>query len=570
MMDQKVFDTQWRVRELMEDAIAAWKQSNYSDQLLSLKDDPVFKLLMAAMARQANEIDNDIARFRTDVLNEFTDFFSSYDAGHATPASAVVRVSPAQGMGSLDVDSNSQFKLDGTGYKFLPVFRTKVVPADITSVVRLDGRRWEVCLTFGAPVSDLSLMSFSLCNPAFRDVRIWAGDRELQLIRPWEYSELPFSDIFAFENIENSGSLIYNPSMSLVDLFARHGLRMYFVRKQSFDDFIPDEIMELKLVFEFEGTDTDFLFKREDLILNTILLANVDIREKNLDSAHPIARITGNGVDSQAQLVHVLTPVGDQMFDNIGVSVRRVAADRFNRATLVRLLSSLIDKYHSDYYAFSNIDGNVTDEIIADLTMQLHKLLGLARDNPNETVGGTYLILDSDRNNDRVSVKIRYLTTDGSAASLTLTEKSRFVPSGGLNPDSIVQVAPPVPGSDEVGVDGSKLPLESIRRSQHIGNRIVTMNDIRVFCYKELAVRYGIVSNLVLDISVSPHRCDGITLSGNNACGYEILVSITVTDTAFVRRNFCDRIPQAEILLEKMLQVRSVNIYPISVQIKVK
>ena len=569
-MNQKVFDTQWRVRELMEDAIAVWKQSNYSDQLLSLKDDPVFKLIMAAMARQANEIDNDIERFRTDVLNEFTEIFSSYDAGHATPASAVVRVAPVPGVSDVDVDSNGSFKLEGTEYNFLPVFKTRVTPVEITSVVRLDGRRWEVCLSFGTPLSDLSLMSFALRNPAFRDVRIWVGDRELSLIRPWEYSELPFSDIFAFENIENSGSLVYNPSMTLVDLFARHGLRMYFVRKQSCADFIPDELMELKLVLEFEGVGTDFIFKKEDLILNTVLLANVDIREENLDSAHPIARITGDGGGSQAQLMHVLTPVGDQMFGDIGVSVRKVAADRFNRAALVRLLSSLIDKYRSDYYAFSDMDGNAIEEIIADLDTQLYKLLDIAKENRPDTVGGTYLILDSNRNDNQVSVKVRYLTTDGSATSLSLTEKSRFVPAGGLDTDSIVQIAPPVPGSDEVGTDDEKLPLESVRRYQHTGNRIVTRNDIRVFCYKELAVRYGIVSNLVHEISVSPHLCDGVALSGNNACGYEILVSVTVADTAFVRRNFCDRIPQAEILLEKMLQVRSVNIYPISVRIKVK
>ncbi|MCQ2150013.1 MAG: hypothetical protein MJY45_06680 [Bacteroidales bacterium] len=569
-MNQKVFDTQWRVRELMEDAIAVWKQSNYCDQLLPLKDDPVFKLIMAAMARQANEIDNDIERFRTDVLNEFTEIFSSYDAGHATPASAVVRVAPVPGVGVVDVDSTDSFSLEGTEYRFLPVLKTRVAPVEITSVTRLDGRRWEVSLSFGTPVSDLSLMSFALSNPGFRDVRIWIGDRELSLIRPWEYSELPFSDIFAFENIENSGSTIYNPSMSLVDIFARHGLRMYFVRKQSCADFIPDEVMELKLVLEFEGVGADFIFKSEDLILNTVLLSNVDIREENLDSSHPIARITGAGGDSQTQLMHILTPVGDQMFDDVGVSVRRVAADRFNRATLVRLLSSLIDKYRSDYYAFSNMDGNAIEGIVAELDAQLHKLLNIAKENRVETVGGPYLMLDRSRDNDKVSVKIRYLTTDGSAASASLTEKSRFIPAGGLDSNSVVQVAPPVPGSDEVGTDDGKLSLEGVRRYQHTGNRIVTRNDIRVFCYKELAVRYGIVSKLIHEISVAPHLCDGVTLSGNNACGYEILVSIIVANTAFVRRNFCDRIPQAEILLEKMLQVRSVNIYPISVKIKVE
>lgn len=567
-MNQKVFDTQLKVRELMEEAIAVWQQSNYSTQLLSLKDDPVFKLIMSAMAHQTNEIDNDIERLRIEIINEFSEIFTTYDANHATPASAVVRTEPMPGVSSVEVDSGSVFKLDGTGYDFIPVMHTRVLPAEVTSLDRIDGRRWEVGLTFASPVSDLSLMSFTLRNPGFHDVRIFIGEKELPLVRPWEYSELPFSDAFAFENIRNSGSTVYDPSMSLVDLFARHGLRMYFIRKHRSDEFLQDEVTDLKLTFEFEGSGAAFVLSREDLTLNTVLLANAAVREVTLDSSHPVARLTGNSDGAGSQLMHVLNPGNDQIFGEARLHVRKVAGDRFNKATLIRSLASLIDKYHSDYYAFANLDGTAVEGIVAELEAQLRKLTELARGSWQDNIGGTYLMLDKESGDAQVSVTVRYLTTDGSAASANLTEKGKFLSPGGLNAESTVQIVPPVPGSDEVKDNMDKLTYEQVRRFQHTGFRIVTTNDIRVFCYKELAVRYGIVSNIIRDISVRPHLCEDRTSSGNG-CGYEILVTIDIADTAFVRRNFSDRIPQAEILMAKMMQVRSVNIYPISVKINV-
>jgi hypothetical protein len=53
-------------------------------------------------------------------------------------------------------------------------------------------------------------------------------------------------------------------------------------------------------------------------------------------------------------------------------------------------------------------------------------------------------------------------------------------------------------------------------------------------------------------------------------CGYEIVVEILLADNSFVKRSFADKIPQVEILLQKMIEVRSTNIYPILVSIQIK
>jgi hypothetical protein len=52
-------------------------------------------------------------------------------------------------------------------------------------------------------------------------------------------------------------------------------------------------------------------------------------------------------------------------------------------------------------------------------------------------------------------------------------------------------------------------------------------------------------------------------------CGYEIIVNIELEGNMFVKRSFADKIPQVEILLQKMIEVRSTNIYPIIVNIQI-
>ena len=51
-------------------------------------------------------------------------------------------------------------------------------------------------------------------------------------------------------------------------------------------------------------------------------------------------------------------------------------------------------------------------------------------------------------------------------------------------------------------------------------------------------------------------------------CGYAFWVNIRLQDNPFVRRSFADKIPQAEMFLQKRLKVRSSCIQPIYVNIQ--
>lgn len=566
-MNQTVFDTKQKAQELLDEALSIWRQGNHSDQLEGLKDDPVFQLLMSAVAYQSNITGTEIERLKEQVLDEFVSLLVPYDAGHATPASTVISTMPSNGLGEVMLDSADVFALaDAQSVKFIPVLRTRVLGAHVTSVARLDGRRWEVTMNFDAPISDLSYAAFAINDHGFRDLHVYVSGKELPLVRPWEYSELPFSEYFSLEHESYNGTVVYDPSMSVMDVFAIHDLRVFCVRRHSPKEFIPEETTSLKFELEFEGTSRDFTFERAKLVINPVVLVNVSVGEVTLDSRHPIASLTGSSsVDEQ--LVQVLKPGNDQMYSDVAVSVRRIAADRFNQNSLLRLLLSMLGKIHTDYYAFSRLNMEKMAPLVDSMESQLQQIMSLVLDNPEQNISGTYVMLDNSVRDSKVSVSIKYITTPGARYNSLITEKSRFLTPGDISGEETVQIVPPKQGTDEI--DANKGSISS--QAQYFiqtGNRIVTPSDIRKFCFKELSGRYGITSNVVSEISVRPQQGDSGRSFGN-ACGYEIAVRIRLSDTPYVRRIIGNKIPQAELLLEKMMQVRSANIYPIVVTIEI-
>lgn len=565
-MNQRVFDTKQKAQELLEEALSIWRQGNHSDQLEGLRDDPVFQLLMSAVAYQSNITSTEIERLKEQLMDEFVSLLMPYDAGHATPASVVVSTMPASGFGEVVLDSTDVFSLaESPSVKFIPLLRTKVIGASVTSLVRLDGRRWEVCLAFDAPVSDLSGFAFAVNDSGFRDLHVYVSGKELPLVRPWEYSELPFSECFSLEHESYNGTVVYDPSMSVMDLFAIHNLRMFCVRKHSPDQFIHEETTSVRLELEFEGVSTGFSFDRTKLVLNPVILTNVSVCEVTLDSKHPIASLTGSSSVGE-QLVQVLKPGNDQMYSDVAVSVRRIAAERFNQSSLLRLLQSLLGKVHTDYYAFSRLNMDKVAPLLDSLEEQLQQMVSLVMANPDQNIGGTYVMLDNSVRDSRVSVSIKYITTPGARFNSLITEKALFHTPSTINSAETRQIAPPKQGTDEIDTKGSI--SSQAQYFLQTGNRIVTPSDIRKFCLKELSGRYGITSNVVSEISVTPRPGDSGRSSGNG-CGYEIAVNVSLSDTPYVRRILGDKVSQVELLLEKMMQVRSANIYPIAVTIEI-
>jgi hypothetical protein len=567
-MKQTIFETRQRADELMREAINIWRQSDMNDFLEGLETDPVLSLMLTALAYQMNEAVGDMEMLKTEVLEEYAYLLTPYEVGHAVPATAVIETALQDTIPEMELTPQSEFTLTGTPYTFIPVLRSRVMNAKVRSIVRMDGRRWKVSLLFKSPVSEISGLTFAVRNVNFQDVKVTIKGQLVPLVKPWDFADLPLSQCFGLDTILYNRSQTYQAQASCLDLFARQNIRLFYVKPHAAGKLLPAETETVDLVFEFTGISDRFQFDKESFSLNTVLLANAKMHSVTLSAASPLARVAGyDNRDDQSsqQFLHAIRPSEEQIYGNSLVEVRRVAADRFNQGQLVRLLHVLIAKYHSDYYAFQDMKGISGDKTMQALQEILSRLLDAAQKDKLRQLPGVYILLRdaSAIRTGNGSVDVSYMTTAGANVNAALNSSSTFTVPTGFNSTDTRQIATPVPGSDEVSEEGALASLS--RYYVATCDRIVTPADIKVFCYNELLTRYGIVRDMVSDISVS-HRQQ----IDNRECGYEIVVEILLADNSFVKRSFAEKIPQVEILLQKMIEVRSTNIYPIHVSIRIK
>lgn len=561
-MKQTLLETRRKAEELLKDALAIWRQSDQVDFLEDIEKDPVFSLLMMALAYQSNELDSEIERLKTEVLEDFARMIVPYELGHAVPASAVIETALQDNVGELTLGEDTVFTML-PDFSFLPLLRTRVLNASVRSVVRLDGRRWKVSLVFRHPVSDLSRFAFVVKDANFRNLAVSLGNQLLPLVKPWHYSELPLTPCFSEESLTYNKGQMGSLSSLPLDLFARQNLRMFVVEDHPSKRFLPMETEQIDLVFEFMGIADDFSFGKENLCLNPVVLVNAQIGEATLSASSPVARIApGAGSLTSRQFLHLLRPLENQVFGNMELTVRGVAGDRFNQGTLTRLLNSVLTRYQSDYYAFRELSVETLDNSIFQIRTALSRLKEESSRDFLNNISGVYIMPRGKVPGKEFSLNVRYLTTAGAAVNQSLDSDSKFSAPSGFKAADTRLISSPVPGTDEIRDEEA---LGSMARYCMVtGDRIVTMADIKLFCRKELMVRYGIEDSMIRRLRINKRL-----QQENSGCGYEIVAEITLEGSTTIKRSMADRLPQTELLLQKMIEVRSANIYPVRVIINI-
>ena len=258
--------------------------------------------------------------------------------------------------------------------------------------------------------------------------------------------------------------------------------------------------------------------------------------------------------------MHLVCPSDEQLYGDSTVEIRYAVADRFNQASLLQLIAALKAKYHTDYRAFSELSSDSNDNTAQQLQQLLQRLEETVTKQTGDAVSGVYLILRQNNMDELGSMDIRYLTTSGAAVNAVLTSNRTFRAMNELEGRECIQIAEPISGSNEARdfVSG----METARYLVATGDRIVTPADIRLFCYKELQTRYSITRDMIQNITVSNRLSND-----SQGPGYEMVVEIQITANSFVQREIAEKKNQIENLLQRMMEVRSTNIYPISVTI---
>ena len=563
-MRKKIFATGELAKELQKEAIAIWRMGSNEDNFEGLENDPVVSLLMTALAYQEYTADNELSRLKDEVLEDFSRMLIPYELCHAKPASVLVQTNTDNNVSKVSLHSNTSFTLSESKFNFMPLLETTVYNAKIDSIVRLDARRWQVSINFKEDISSLDGFAFLVNNNKFKDLNISFKGKRISLVKPWHYANLPLSACFSIDSMLYNETLAFDATTTWFDLFAEQNKRMFVVEKYASNDIFTYPVDKIDLVFEFMGISDDFVFDKSQLIINTVLLVNTSQKSATISVNNPIVRIADEDENASEKLLHLMRPSSEQMYKNISFTLRRSAIERFNSDKLLKLLHCLIDKYSTDYYAFMQIDRHKNGLELTRLYQWLVNLAKYLEESPIEMSSGVYLLLKKCKENisEDESLTLNYLTTQGAAVNQHLSTRSVFNVPVGLSMQSTTVVAEPVLGVEEaLGVD---VQNSMLRYYMVTNNRLVTPADIKIFCYNELLRRYNLDSSIIRNILVK-----NVIYSEIGHCGFETKVEILMIDDVFVKRSLAGKINEVELILQKMIEVRSSFVYPVQVNIRI-
>lgn len=563
-MRKKIFATGELAKELQKEATAIWRMGSNEDNFEGLENDPVVSLLMTALAYQEYTADNELSRLKDEVLEDFSRMLIPYELCHAKPASVLVQTNTEENVNMVSLHADTTFSLSESKYNFMPLLETTVYNAKVDSIVRLDARRWKVSIDFKEEISSLEGFSFLVNNNSFKDLNISIAGKRISLVKPWHYANLPLSACFSIDSMLYNETLAFDATTTWFDLFAEQNKRMFVVEKYASDNIFACPVDKIDLVFEFMGMSDDFVFDKSQLIINTVLLVNTSERSATISVNNPIVRIADEDENASEKLLHLMRPSAEQMYKNISFTLRRSAIERFNSDNLLKLLHCLIDKYSTDYYAFMQIDRYKNGLEVSRLYQWLVNLAKYLEESPIEMSSGVYLLLKKGKENiaEDESLTLNYLTTQGAAVNQYLSVRSVFNVPVGLSGQGTTVVAEPVLGVDEAV--GTNIQNSMLRYYMVTNNRLVTPADIKIFCYNELLRRYNIDSSIIRNIIVK-----NVIYSEIGHCGFETKVEILMIDDVFVKRSLAGKINEVELILQKMIEVRSSFVYPVQVNIRI-
>lgn len=563
-MRKKIFATGELAKELQKEATAIWRMGSNEDNFEGLENDPVVSLLMTALAYQEYTADNELSRLKDEVLEDFSRMLIPYELCHAKPASVLVQTNTEENVNMVSLHAHTTFSLSESKYNFMPLLETTVYNAKVDSIVRLDARRWKVSIDFKEEISSLEGFSFLVNNNSFKDLNISIAGKRISLVKPWHYANLPLSACFSIDSMLYNETLAFDATTTWFDLFAEQNKRMFVVEKYASDNIFACPVDKIDLVFEFMGMSDDFVFDKSQLIINTVLLVNTSERSATISVNNPIVRIADEDENASEKLLHLMRPSAEQMYKNISFTLRRSAIERFNSDNLLKLLHCLIDKYSTDYYAFMQIDRYKNGLEVSRLYQWLVNLAKYLEESPIEMSSGVYLLLKKGKENiaEDESLTLNYLTTQGAAVNQYLSVRSVFNVPVGLSGQDTIVVAEPVLGVDEAV--GTNIQNSMLRYYMVTNNRLVTPADIKMFCYNELLRRYNIDSSIIRNIIVK-----NVIYSEIGHCGFETKVEILMIDDVFVKRSLAGKINEVELILQKMIEVRSSFVYPVQVNIRI-
>lgn len=524
--------------EAIRNRVAEIQQAFEQEELCISMADPVSKMMLVALAHQANEIDRKIEGSMTRLSEKFCYQVLQNCDLRALPAVSIIKIDNGKEYSPYLVDETTAFTQKNTRCNFRPLFRTQIVPGSVICSyadgvlyypyqepipaqkenVQHPGEVW-IAYEAASEVDSLEGTILALNHPLSSDMELTVEvSHQTYRLRPAIEEE-----VYGL-----------NSNFMLIEYWKQHLIyqRLWLYRFGTAEHTMPIMKSDMPVwMYEMFNAETlasisarRYMWLRitspsgcklqagSHIELNCLPVAEYDINTVKLSYTEPIKPL-----ENMKNGIQFLDIVQDPELAN-EYFVRDFDVNQYDNTRIREDILNLYQHYMDDYYAF--VDSNALNDgtTLRNLRMAMVQITDALSDSSmgQKPFNGVYAIR-SPRNNQQPIV-ISYIVTHG--------DKGNQLKAGTKMTCSLTAAGEVLSLTDAVGgrnkISGNMIRRELARFEVNSNDRLFTKIDILNYCKLEFlrafgddALRFCKISSSEGMMPVDNHieRCLNITFS---------------------------------------------------------
>lgn len=524
--------------EAIRNRVAEIQQALEQEELCISMADPVSKMMLVALAHQANEIDRKIEGSMTRLSEKFCYQVLQNCDLRALPAVSIIKIDNGKEYSPYLVDETTAFTQKNTRCNFRPLFRTQIVPGSVICSyadgvlyypyqepipaqkenVQHPGEVW-IAYEAASEVDSLEGTILALNHPLSSDMELTVEvSHQTYRLRPAIEEE-----VYGL-----------NSNFMLIEYWKQHLIyqRLWLYRFGTAEHTMPIMKSDMPVwMYEMFNAETlasisarRYMWLRitspsgcklqagSHIELNCLPVAEYDINTVKLSYTEPIKPL-----ENMKNGIQFLDIVQDPELAN-EYFVRDFDVNQYDNTRISEDILNLYQHYMDDYYAF--VDSNALNDgtTLRNLRMAMVQITDALSDSSmgQKPFNGVYAIR-SPRNNQQPIV-ISYIVTHG--------DKGNQLKAGTKMTCSLTAAGEVLSLTDAVGgrnkISGNMIRRELARFEVNSNDRLFTKIDILNYCKLEFlrafgddALRFCKISSSEGMMPVDNHieRCLNITFS---------------------------------------------------------
>jgi hypothetical protein len=529
-------------KENRKNIIDQWAKGGHN--IAGLENDPVINLMLSALSFQAYQIYRNLNNYEEKICRELRDRTLPYLLTKPVPAFSVLEAKLKPGVEEKVIEENCAFEFANSKKQRImlsPLLTTRVLGTTLTKSEQVNEKVWRAALELKEPLEFLTGLSFYIDSSEPVEIEsIKFRNKELPLIKPTQFSELPFTQWFNNAHLLISQNYyLYGTYDFWKELFLVNNTKLYYIGQYGKEISTKGERnIEMEITFNIPFENSELLK------INCVPVVNVEKKEITLDDRNPIKDLS----TESEEFLNILFDK-DAENDLKNYFVRQHGVERYTSDQLLEQLQEMLNHFNTDYYAFQSIKELSVTNKLDSLKEIMDDIKGIVVKAEEKMIDNHYYAIYKKSTPESKKVDLKYLVTTGAAAN-GIKEYTKPAKSPVFIDNAKTSLLVELKGGKDGVVDDTQKNVIAKYYFQ-TKDRLITPADISVFI-KTYYYHEGILGNEI----------ENITLKKENNC---FNISILLKSESYLRE--LETIDTLAEILQNKITLRSSGILPFKVKI---